>query len=330
MAFTFNLNGTSTEPKYQQLVDAVVDAIAQNNLHIDDPLPSVNQVCEQEKLSRDTVFKAYSLLKKQGVVQSVPNKGYFVATTTRKVFLLLDTLKAYKEVLYEAFIKSIPDNVLVDVHFHHYNKAVFNKLVEGSLGKYSKFIIMPFEEKGIEKTLKVLPQDKLLLIDWKIASYPHKNIVFQDFGNGLFSSLEQAIPILQNYKKFNFLFPKYTYHPKEAVVYFEKFCQKHQLDYQIITDSKSFDIQPNEAYLSVSDRLLGRFLHQCKEKQLELGVDIGIISYNETPMKQFINKGISVISTDFELLGKKAAEFVTTDQELYYNVPTTLTLRASI
>ncbi len=330
MAFTFNQKSSNTEPKYQQLVNAVVNAIAQNKLHVDDPLPSVNQVCEQQKLSRDTVFKAYSLLKKQGVIHAVPNKGYFVAATTRKVFLLLDTLKAYKEVLYEAFIKSIPENVLVDVHFHHYNEVVFSKLVKGGLGKYSKFIIMPFEGEKIAKTLQTLPQEQLLLIDWNIPSYPHKNVVFQDFGIGLQKSLEQVIPQIKRYKRLNFLFPNYTFHPKIAVKYFSEFCQQQKIPFEIISNSETLDIKAQEAYLSVSDRMLGHFLKQCKEKQLELGVDIGIISYNETPMKQFINKGISVISTDFELLGKKAAEFVTTDQELYYKVPTTLTLRASI
>ena len=329
MAFKFDIIA-STEPKYQQLVNAVVNAIAQNKLHVDDLLPSVNQVCEQQQMSRDTVFKAYSLLKKQGVINSVPNKGYFVAKETRKVFLLLDTLKAYKEVLYESFIKSIPENVLIDVHFHHYNESHFEQLVRGSLGKYSEFIIMPFEGKNMRKILAMLPQDRLLIIDWNIPSYPHKNVVFQDFGNGLQESLEKATSIIKGYESFNLLFPSYTHHPKTAVKSFEAFCKKNTIRYQIITDSKNLDIQGQKAYLCVSDRMLGRFLKQCKEKNLELGVDIGVISYNETPMKQFINKGISVISTDFELLGKKAAEFVTTDQELHYQVPTTLTLRASI
>ena len=329
MAFTFDITA-GTEPKYQQLVNAVINAIAQNKLHVDDLLPSVNQVCEQQQMSRDTVFKAYSLLKKQGIIHSVPNKGYFVAKETRKVFLLLDTLKAYKEVLYESFIKSIPDNVLVDVHFHHYNEADFTQLVKGSLGKYSEFIIMPFEGKNMSKILNMLPQDRLLIIDWNIPSYAHKNVVFQDFGPGLHQSLEQAISLIKRYKSFNLLFPKYTNHPKIAIQAFTDFCQKHNVCYEIITDTDTLDIQAQKAYLCVSDRMLGRFLRQCKERSLELGVDIGVISYNETPMKEFINKGISVISTDFELLGKKAAEFVTTDQELYYKVPTSLTLRASI
>ena len=41
-------------------------------------LPSVNQIMNECQLSRDTVFKAYAELKKRGVVESVPNRGYFV------------------------------------------------------------------------------------------------------------------------------------------------------------------------------------------------------------------------------------------------------------
>ena len=42
-------------------------------------LPSVNQLCEEAKLSRDTVFKAYAILKDSNRVVAVPNKGYYVA-----------------------------------------------------------------------------------------------------------------------------------------------------------------------------------------------------------------------------------------------------------
>jgi DNA-binding LacI/PurR family transcriptional regulator len=41
-----------------------------------------------------------------------------------------------------------------------------------------------------------------------------------------------------------------------------------------------------------------------------LGKDIGIISYNDTPGKEILRDGITVISTDFENLGAKAAEMI--------------------
>lgn len=76
--------------------------------------------------------------------------------------------------------------------------------------------------------------------------------------------------------------------------------------------------------------MLGRFLEQCKDKNFEPGKDIGFLSYNETPMKKFIYKGISVISTDFKTLGTKAAEFIELNEPFQSYVPTKLTLRESL
>lgn len=328
--FNFASISWSDTPKYRQLIDAITYAVAEDKLHVDDALPSVNQVCEQQGLSRDTVFKAYSILKKRGIIKSVPNKGYFVAKETQKVFLLLDTFKAYKEVLYDTFVKYIPKNVIADVHFHHYNIDVFKTLIHDSIGKYSKFIIMPFNNKKIEKIIATIPDEKLLLIDWNIHTKPSQNILYQDFGISLEQCLEEALSKIRKYDKFNLLYPDFTHHPVEAVTHFEIFCRRFNIVHSVIRDPETFEVQANEAYLSVSDRMLSQFLKQCEKKGFELGVDTGILSYNETPMKQFINKGISVISTDFELLGKTAAKFVSSQGPLRFQVPTALTLRASI
>ena len=76
--------------------------------------------------------------------------------------------------------------------------------------------------------------------------------------------------------------------------------------------------------------MLGVFLEQCREKDFEPGVDVGFLSYNETPMKKFIYKGISVVTTDFKELGTKGAEFITKDEPMQCYVSTKLILRESL
>ena len=61
----FDINFDSDIPRYQQLIFAVNDALSNNTLSSVDALPSVNAVCKNHNLSRDTVFKAYSILKFQ-------------------------------------------------------------------------------------------------------------------------------------------------------------------------------------------------------------------------------------------------------------------------
>ena len=75
---------------------------------------------------------------------------------------------------------------------------------------------------------------------------------------------------------------------------------------------------------------MGIFLEQCREKNLEPGVDVGFISYNDTPMKKFIYKGVSVITTDFEELGAAAAKFVNHDEAMQMYIPTKIILRDSL
>lgn len=325
-----NINHLSDIPKYQQIVNCINNAIGKSVLQKGDSLPSVNKICETTLLSRDTVFKAYSILKDNGVVESVPNKGYFVANETKKVLLLLDTFKAYKEVLYHSFINNLPDNIITDVQFHHYNINNFKTIINNSIGKYYKYIIMNFDDVNVPSIISKINENKLLLIDWDVHSSPKNNYLFQDFGISFFKSLEGAVHLIRKYKKINFLYPSFTNHPIETVVFFKKYCKNFNFNYKIITNLKDVNIEKNIAYISVSDRMLGIFLEQCRNKNLELGVDVGLLSYNETPMKKFIYKGISVISTDFKKLGTKAAEFIIEDKKIQEYISTKLILRESL
>jgi len=326
----FTIDHQGDVPKYQQLVNAINDNIGESILQKGDALPSVNKICKANQLSRDTVFKAYSILKENGVIESVPNKGYYVANETKKVLLVLDTFKAYKEVLYHSFVNNLPENIITDVQFHHYNIDNFKTILNNTKGKYYKYVVMSFDHKDVSEVISNIDNEKLLLIDWNVHSNSNNNYVFQDFGVDFYNALKNAFDAFRKYKKIVFLYPTYTYHPKETITYFEKFAELFDFDSEIITNPKSFELEKNVAYISTSDRMLGVFLEQSREKKYEPGVDVGFLSYNETPMKKFIYKGISVISTDFKEMGTKAAQFVIKEKPMQYYVPVKLILRDSL
>ncbi len=328
--FSLNINHDSDTPKYQQLVNSINNAVSENLLKKGDLLPSVNSICLENKLSRDTVFKAYSILKDQRIIESVPNKGYYVAGETRKVLLVLDTFKAYKEVLYHSFVNNLEQNIITDVQFHHYNIDTFTTIINNSVGKYYKYVVMNFDHKDVVSVLATISNEKLLLIDWNIHSKTKNNYVFQDFGSAFYDSLIEAVDLFRKYESIDFVYPNYTNHPIETITFFKKYCKDFGFKYNIITNPREFDIKKKIAYISVSDRILGVFLEQCREKNFEPGVDVGFLSYNETPMKKFIYKGISVISTDFSALGTKGAEFITKDEPMHYYVATKLIIRESL
>ncbi|MFV0521466.1 MAG: GntR family transcriptional regulator [Mangrovibacterium sp.] len=328
--FQFTTDPNSTKLKYVQLVDAISEAISNHDLQEGGLLPSVNYLIKECSLSRDTVFKAYGELKNRGLIVSVPNRGYFVAHANTKVLLFLDTFKAYKEVLYASFIKNIPSSVGVDLHFHHYNIESFERTIDESIGKYSAYIVMSFDHPKMADIMKKLPTDKLLVIDWNIHCPTECSTVYQSFGSGLYEALASDLDIYAKYDEFIYVYPEFTDHPKVSIAMFESFCKDHDIVYRIMTQSQDLQVKKGELYLMVSDRMLSRLLDQCAEADLELGGDVGVLSYNETPMKKYIKDGISAITTDFREMGKIVAHFVGSGEHVNKCIPTRLIKRNSI
>ena len=324
------IDNNSNVLKFQQLVEAIIDSISREQLKEGEMLPSVNQIMSECQLSRDTVFKAYAELKKRGIVESVPNRGYFVTKKKSKVLIFLETFKAYKEVLYGSFLKYLPKNFSVDLHFHHYNIGVFEKIIGESLGKYSKYIIMNFDHEKVPGIIQKIPEEQLLIIDWKIFSSENQSCVYQNFGESVYNCLKENLEKIRKYEKFTFYYPPFTYHPKDTIVFFEKFCTDFGVKHSVIYAPEKFRVKKGGLYFLVSDRTLASFLDQCAENGFEPGHEAGVISYNETPMKKYVKNGITVISTDFELMGQKAAEFVASGEFTRLEVPTLLKVRSSL
>lgn len=330
MSFIFNIDPNANSLKYLQLVDAIANAISEGTLDEGDMLPSVNDLVKNASLSRDTVFKAYTELKKRDLIESVPNRGYFVKGRLNRVLLFLDTFKAYKEVLYDGFRSNLPENISVDLHFHHYNIEVLKTIINDSIGKYSHYIVMNFDHPEVEWIISKIPADKLLIIDWNIHANGKHSYVCQDFGQSLYSILKQHIQKIKQYKRFIYLYPqKITFHPKTSIDNFKAFGKKYHINTLIETDPGKIEIEKGDLYMLVSDRTLAKILDQASEKKLEPGTDFGIISYNETPMKRYVKNGISVISTDFTEMGKRAAEYVMNPGSMKIIVPTRLIERNS-
>jgi DNA-binding LacI/PurR family transcriptional regulator len=61
-----------------------------------------------------------------------------------------------------------------------------------------------------------------------------------------------------------------------------------------------------------------------------VGKDVGVISYNETPLKKIILNGITTISTDFQAMGEKAAQLILEKSTAHIETPFHLNLRSSL
>lgn len=325
------INETAGQTKVQQLVHAISEAISSGTLKMGDVLPSVNQLSGESGFSRDTVFKAYSILKKRNVIESAPTKGYYVANESHKIFMLLDDFSSFKEQLYQSFRQNLPDSYSVDLLFHHYNKEVFNQLIQNSFGRYNSYIVMNISNKNIAPILKKIDSNKLLILDMGNPGDDDYNFILQDFNQAVKDCLEEGLVHLKKYDDLVMVYSEqHTPHPQETAQAVKQFCIKNDINYMVTSQINDFQIKPGKAYFLIREADLVRVIKTCLSKNYILGKDVGVISYNDTPMKQIVGNGISVISTDFEKMGRMVAEFVKNKQRVKKVLPTFLTLRGSL
>src|ERR1035437_2384514 len=161
-----NIKFTHSTSKIKSLADGISLSIMQGELKAGDNLPSINEASAHQNVSRDTVFKAYNELKRRGLIESNPTKGYFVTGEVNHVLLLLDTYSSFKQNLYRRFAANLPENYKVDLIFHQYNERLFETIIRESVGKYSMYVVMNFSNDHFSDTLKSIPANKLLLLDF--------------------------------------------------------------------------------------------------------------------------------------------------------------------
>ena len=312
----FKISIDSGVPKYKQLINSILEAIETGHVQKADRLPSINAICKEFSLSRDTVLVAFNELKARGVISSVPGKGYYVESTVtqfkHKIFLLFDELNAFKEVLYNSFLESLKGQAVVDIYFHHFNRQVFKDLVEASNGAYTSYVIMPAKFNDAHSILKQLPQDKVYILDQTNTTLAkHYPSVHQNFEKDMISALNSGLSELEKYRKLFLVFPGGK-EPLGQMKGFQKFCKqnKEKWDSEVIASLENHSINKGEVYIVPSDRDLVSLVKTAKTENLNLGGDLGIISYNDTPLKEVVADGISTISTDFVGMGSLLADMV--------------------
>ncbi|MBA4411200.1 MAG: GntR family transcriptional regulator [Bacteroidota bacterium] len=300
-------------PKYRQIINSIYTAISNNELKLGDKIPSLNQICSEFELSRDTVMVAFNELKAKGIINSIPGKGYYINSTEinldQKIFLLFDELNAFKEDLYSSFLNSLDAKSSVDIYFHHFNYQVFKNLISESAGKYTSYVIMPATFDFTAGIIGKLPRERVYILDRKkddLTDYP---VVYQDFDQDVYDALNEGLDLLQKYSKLIMIFPGGK-EPEGRMNGFQRFCSEMGFQSEIIRNVINKEMRAGEAYFVPSDRNLVRLIKMASEKNLVLGKDVGIVSFNDTVLKEVVAGGITTISTDFQLMGQTLARII--------------------
>ena len=321
-----------------QLANSVINAINEEKIGKDDLLPSINELSFEFEISRDTAEKGYKYLKQIGILGSVPGKGYFVKSTEvnqpLKIFLLFNKLSVHKKIMYDAFVKTLGDLASIDFYIYNNDFTLFKKLIQNNKNEYTHYVIVPHFLDGGEDAhviINQLPPDKLLMMDKLIPGINgNYAAVYEDFEKDIYDALDQLREKMSKYHTIKMIFPGYTYHPKEIIKGFKRFCHQYAFTSKIVNDIANEPIKDGEAYINLMEDDMLTLLEKINATKLKVGKDVGIISYNETPWKKFILEGITTISTDFEKMGAMTAEMILNNQRSHLAVPFKVTLRKSL
>ena len=331
------IDENSRIPKYQQIIDSIIHNISLGNLSMDQKIPSINMFSEEFYLSRDTVEKAYSILKDRNIITSIRGKGFYISRTQliskTNILFLINKLSSYKLKTYNHFINSIGANCHTDLLIYHCDETLFLNLLDKNKLAYDYFVIMPhFKTENLRhvsltdkvlKAIEKIPREKLIIMD-NIKPNMDGNLVeiYQDFENDIYFALKEGLSKIQKYRNIMLIYPEkavYPY-PRRILHGFRKFCVENKVDFQIL--DKVYDdmiLKKGDLFITIEETDLVSLVKQVREDEFKLGEEIGIISYNDTPLKELL--GITVISTDFKIMGETTADMILNRKKGKVKVP---------
>jgi DNA-binding transcriptional regulator YhcF (GntR family) len=305
-------------PKYEQIIRIILSDIESGIYKKGERVPSINEFSQDYLIARGTVEKAYHKLQEKGILLPVKGKGYFVAhtdfTNRSRVALLFNKLSNYKKEIYDGFVKTLDKKAMVDLHIYNYNIKLFEQIIKNNIDEYDYFVIMPHfyhGAKGLVDIVRAIPREKVIIIDKKINDlindYP---TVYQDFENDIYEALKTGLPLLKKYQAMELIFPSSRHFSKEILAGFTLFCKAQRFDFNIIDRIEDEEIHPGHAYVVISDDDLVQLIKKAQGKNLKIGKDLGIVSYNENLVKEILAGGITTISTNHVELGARAAQMI--------------------
>lgn len=341
-----NIDENSRVPKYKQIVDSIIYNISIGNLQINQKIPSINMFSEDFYISRDTVEKAYNILKERKVITSIKGKGYYITRTNlvskTTILFLINKLSPYKMTTYNSFVNSIGANSNTDLLIYHCDETLFLNLLDKNKEDYDYYVIMPhFKTEDLKhvsyteevvKAIKKIPNEKLIIMDnIKLGMDGQIVEIYQDFEDDIYSALKEGLSKIINYEKLILIYPdKAVYpYPRRILHGFRKFCVEYSLNFEILNEVyDDMILKKGDLFITIEESDLVSLVKQIRDSSFTIGKNIGIISYNDTPLKELL--GITVISTDFKVMGESASRMIMNNEKGKIKVPFNFIDRNSI
>ncbi|APY11853.1 transcriptional regulator [Seonamhaeicola sp. S2-3] len=341
-----DINKNFRVPMYQQIVDSIINNISNGNIELNEKLPSINAISKRCYLSRDTVERAYRILKERNIIVSIPRRGYYVSKPETlhksKILFLVDKLSSYKMKVYNSFLDRIGLNSKIDLVVYHCDESFFLNTLRNNKSGYDFYIIVPHFKidnlhhasytEEVVQAIDAIPKNKLMILDNLMPSMGNDvAAVYQEFDKDIYEALNDGMAKISKYKKMVLIYPENSVYPfpRRILHGFRKFCLENEIDYEILNelcDGMSF--KKGDLFIIMEESDLVDLVNQIREKRFKIGEEIGVVSYNDTLLKQLL--GIAVVSTDFKIMGEMAAQMLLKRQTNRVKVPFSFIDRPSV
>ncbi|NML23842.1 GntR family transcriptional regulator [Pseudoflavitalea sp. G-6-1-2] len=326
------LEQVASYSKHDRLVQGIINTINDQILLPDDTLPSVNNLIRELGFSRETIMKGYRELVSRGIVESKNRLGYYVANSSTeqllKVALLMYNLDSFEEQFYRNFRQTLGNGISLQVFFHHGNIDIFETILQRIKGQFGMYVIAPIPHPRTKDLLEAVPRNKLLMFDRFEPLEGEFSHITQEFEQSSYKVFTELADEIRTFNEFVFFHSPDSLDPKEIVQAFKKFLKTHKVKGSIVKEFVPGTLEKNKVYFTLDNFAMWEILKECKQKKFKPGKDIGLLSHNDEPAKEFV--GITTYSADFALMGTMAAEAILNKEIVQVTIPTTLARRGTL
>lgn len=318
------INKDTNTPFYKQVMEFVISSIHSGEAQPGDILPSMNELSEELGISKETVKKAYALLRDGGYIEPRQGKGFFVCGPedrgTTRVLLILDKLSTYKDLLLNAMVSKIGENAQITIRLHNQSVDLLKYYLDECLDRFDYYVVTPHfpldqaTQRTVIKQMVRIPNRKLIVLDhWLRDLQGNYGLVYQDYDNDTYHCLTDNLGAIRKFSRLNVVIMQSSLYHNAICASIVRFCDDNAVPLEFHTAVKEGMVRSGELYLLINGQLdsqLNDLAKVAAKKGLKIGWDIGIISFNESPINELVLGGLTTISSDFAKMGEQAAEMI--------------------
>lgn len=305
-------------------MDFISGQILDGSIKPGEMLPSLNQLSIMLDISRETVKKAYNHLVRTGLATGQHGKGFFVAGrdggTIKNVLVILDKQSVYNQILLQSMQDTLAGAARITILLHAQNTDVMEYYLDRNLDLYDFYVVsphFPLDKASQERAVKLIsriPNRKLIMVDNWLRDVPgNYGVVYQDFRHDCYNALSQAYDdiVTESHSLKVMVMPQSLY-GNVILQGVKEFAREAGVSLSTYRSAPA-SLEKGDVVLLLNSQLDGGLVDlagRIADASLEPGRDVHIIAYNEMPINELVLGGLTVMSTDFPEMGRKAAEMI--------------------